>query len=1010
MKKRPHNLLLSLHRSRCRVSMSFKTIIMVLATGIMFWSIPQNGLANLQGESITISGMITDNQGEPVPGASVVVKDTSDGTVSDMDGRYTLSGVPSGGTLVVSFIGMRTQEIPVNGQRNINITMEEEEIGLDEVVVVGYGVQRKSDITGAISSVNEEQMMKIPTTDIGQMLVGRVAGLEVIPATGRPGEFSDIRIRGTRSLSGGNNPLYVVDGVPVEDINFINPADIASMEVLKDASSTAIYGARAANGVVLVTTKRGKEGKTNISVSATHTTQMLKRNFDFYTPEGYVALQREKYRQEDGSYPSDDVIFPTYELDNLANQNYTDWEELAIDNARLQRYDVSMTTGTEKSQMLLSFGFFDQDGMISNSAYQQFNTRLNADYEMYDNLSVGANFSYTYSDRDIEEEFIEGYLGMSPLSSPYDENGELVQVVGDGGQNNPLWNNKEYFHNEKQHQYLVNVFADWKILPNLTYRLNTSLNGRFGSNEVYRSSLHQIGSNTDGTGNLSEPRRIDILVENILKYNLETDRFGKLDLTLLQSANQLRNETLSVGATNFPTDMFGANGIGGALEPGQPSMNISDRKIQSFMGRANYNLQDKYMLSFTMRADGSSVFGENNKWAYLPSFAAGWLLHREDFMADLTWLSNAKLRFSYGQVGNQAVSPYRTLGVVNEYFYKFGNNDPSYAALPSGELYNPNLKWEVSESQNFGLELGVFENRLTLDAEMYVTNTKDLIVNRSIDASLGYTRMYDNLGEVRNKGFELSVNYDVLRNREFNWNVNLNYSQNRNEIIKINGELDEEGNPIDDVNNNWFIGEPVNVYHDYKFDGIWQEDDDIANSYMPDAKPGDIRVADIDENGEIDSDDKIIYERDPKFIASFTSEMEFKGFDLSLDFFWRYGGYRYNSNYGGGLGGGSSNAMDVGYWTPENPSNTMPRPQLSYIYNISTIQYQDASYFRLRNATLGYSLPQTILERVGISNLRVFTSLTNFWTVTDYLSYGPEHGAGSYPEPKTVQFGVNLNF
>lgn len=1010
MKKRPHNLLLSLHRSRCRVSMSFKTIIMILATGIMFWSIPQNGLANLQGESITISGIITDNQGEPVPGASVVVKDTSDGTVSDMDGRYTLSGVPSGGTLVVSFIGMRTQEIPVNGQRNINITMEEEEIGLDEVVVVGYGVQRKSDVTGAISSVNEEQMMKIPTTDIGQMLVGRVAGLEVIPATGRPGEFSDIRIRGTRSLSGGNNPLYVVDGVPVEDINFINPADIASMEVLKDASSTAIYGARAANGVVLVTTKRGKEGKTNISVSATHTTQMLKRNFDFYTPEGYVALQREKYRQEDGSYPSDDVIFPTYELDNLANENYTDWEELAIDNASLQRYDVSMTTGTEKSQMLLSFGFFDQNGMISNSAYQQFNTRLNADYEMYENLSVGANFSYTYSDRDIEEEFIEGYLGMSPLSSPYDENGELVQVVGDGGQNNPLWNNKEYFHNEKQHQYLVNVFADWKILPNLTYRLNTSLNGKFGSNEVYRSSLHQIGSNTDGTGNLSEPRRIDILVENILKYNLETDRFGKLDLTLLQSANQLRNETLSVGATNFPTDMFGANGIGGALEPGQPSMNISDRKIQSFMGRANYNLQDKYMLSFTMRADGSSVFGENNKWAYLPSFAAGWLLHREDFMADMTWLSNAKLRFSYGQVGNQAVSPYRTLGVVNEYFYKFGNNDPSYAALPSGELYNPNLKWEVSESQNFGLELGVFENRLALDAEMYVTNTKDLIVNRSIDASLGYTRMYDNLGEVRNKGFELSVNYDVLRNREFNWNVNLNYSQNRNEIIKINGELDEEGNPIDDVNNNWFIGEPVNVYHDYKFDGIWQEDDDIANSYMPDAKPGDIRVADIDENGEIDSDDKIIYERDPKFIASFTSEMEFKGFDLSLDFFWRYGGYRYNSNYGGGLGGGSSNAMDVGYWTPENPSNTMPRPQLSYIYNISTIQYQDASYFRLRNATLGYSLPQTILERVGISNLRVFTSLTNFWTVTDYLSYGPEHGAGSYPEPKTVQFGVNLNF
>jgi len=963
-----------------------------------------------QQETIFVSGTVVDADGETLPGVNVLVKNSNTGATTGIDGTYEIAGVPVDGILVFSFIGMTTHEEPVDGRKTINVTMEMDKIFLEEFVVVGYGVQRKSDITGAISSVDEQQMMKIPTTDIGQMLVGRVAGLEVISATGRPGEFSDIRIRGTRSLSGGNNPLYVVDGVPVDDINFLNPADIASLEVLKDASSTAIYGARAANGVVLVTTKRGEDGVTTINVSGTHTTQMLKRNFDFYSPLGYAQLQREKYRREDGTYPSLEVIFPLYELENFNNENYTDWESLTISNAILQRYDLNMTTGSDRSQMLFSMGLFDQDGMISNSAYRQLNTRLNADYTVYENLSIGANFSYTYSDRDIEEEFIQGYLSMSPLVSPFDDDGNLVRVTGDGGQDNPLWNNREYFHNQQKHQYLINVFANLEIIPNLTYRLNSSINGSFGRNEVYRSSLHQIGSNTNGTGNLSNPSQFDILLENILKYNVKTGNIGNLDLTLLQSANQLRYENLSVGATNFPTDVFGASAIGSALEPGQPLVSITDRKILSYMGRANYNLLEKYMLSFTLRIDGSSVFGKNNKWAYLPSFAAGWLLHREKFMANVSWLSYAKLRFSYGRVGNQAVLPYRTLGVVNEYFYRFGNTAPAYAALPSGELYNPNLRWEVSESGNIGMELGFLDNRITLDAEAYLTDTRDLIVNRSIDASLGYTNMFDNLGIVQNRGLEVTVGYDVLRNRELNWKVNINYASNQNQIKRITGELDEAGNPVDDINNNWFIGEPINVYYDYLFDGIWQMDDDIANSHMPDAKPGDIRVADIDGNGEINSDDRIIIERDPRFIASFNSQMEYKGFDLSFDFFWRYGGRRYNSNYAGGLGGGASNAMDLGYWTSEEPSNEFPRPQLTFIYNISTLRYQDASYFRLRNLTLGYTLPERLMENIGIQDLRVFTSLTNYWTITEYLSYGPEHGPGSYPEPKTIQFGVNLNF
>lgn len=993
-----------------RLSEVYKSLLVLLLSGAVNLGYTAAGFAQVRQDTITVSGTVIQANGETIPGVNVFLKNSNNGTITSMNGYYTLSGVPADGTLVFSFIGMTTREESVEGRSIIDVEMQVDDIVLDEVIVVGYGVQRKSDITGSISSVDEQQMMKIPTTDIAQMLVGQVAGLEVLSSTGRPGEFSEIRIRGTRSLSGGNNPLYVVDGVPMESIDFINPADIESLEVLKDASSTAIYGARAANGVVLVTTKRGKEGVTSITASGHYTTQILKRNFDFYSPLGYALLQKEKYRREDGTYPSLEVIFPIYELENLENKRYTDWEDLTISNATLQRYDISATAGTERSKMLFSLGLFDQDGMISNSAYRQINTRLNVDYRIFDKLMMGANFSYTYSDRDIEEEFIEGYLSMSPLVSPYDEDGNLVKVTGDGGQDNPLWNNREYYHNQKKHQYLVNVFAEWEIIPNLTYRLNSSINGSNGRSEVYRSSLHQIGSNTNGTGNLSTPSQYDILLENIVKYNVETGSFGFLDVTLLQSANQLRYEDLSVGATNFPTDYFGAKAIGGALDPGQPFVSITDRKILSYMGRVNYRLLEKYILSFTLRIDGSSVFGKNNKWAYLPSFAAAWLLHREKFMDDISWLSYAKLRLSHGQVGNQAVLPYRTLGVVNEYFYRFGNNDPSYSALPSGELYNPNLKWEVSESSNIGLNLGFLNNRITLDAEVYVTDTRDLIINRSIDASLGYTSMYDNLGIVQNRGIELTIGYDILRNSEFIWNVDINYYTNRNEIKRITGELDEDGNPIDDITNNWFIGQPINVYYDYEFDGIWQLGDDIAGSHMPDAKPGDIRVVDIDKNGEIDSEDRIIYEKDPKFMASFTSQMEYKGFDFSFDFFWRKGGVRYNSNYGGGLGGGASNAMEVGYWTPENPSNKMPRPRLTYIYNISTLQYQDASYFRLRNVTLGYRLPQNLLSRVGIKDLRIFTSLTNYWTVTSFLSYGPEHGAGSYPEPKTIQFGANLTF
>lgn len=962
-------------------------------------------------QSLVIKGIVTESKtGEPVVGATLQAKTSGVATITDLDGRYELQDVSGEEVLIVKFLGMKPLEVMVNNRTHINIQLEDELQLVGEVVVAGYGVQKKSDLTGALSSVKKDQLLTVPTTDIGKMLTGRVAGLDVISADGRPGSTSQIRIRGTRSLSGGNDPLYILDGVPIEDMSVVNPQDIKSVEVLKDAASTAIYGARAANGVVLITTQRGQKGQTNINFSTTQSVQQLKRNFDFFSPEEYIALQREIYRNSDGSYPSNDVVFNTWEQDNLLNKRYTDWEDLTISDACLSRYDLSVSSGNDRSSMLLSAGYFKQSGMISNSGYEQFNSRLNYDYDIFDNLSVGANVSLSFADKDTEEEFIEGYLSLSPLTSPYGEDGNLIPVAGDGAQANPLWNNREYSDNDKKYQYLLNVFGDWTIVGGLKYRLNLSLNSSNNERQVYRSSKHQIGSNTNGTGNISKGSNRDFLVENIVDYRLEKKELGSINLTLVQSANHVRSEILSVGATQFSSDLFGAGGIGGALAPGQPSYRVSDRKILSYMGRANFSVLNKYMASFTIRADGSSVFGKNNKWAYLPSASLAWLMHHEEFLQGQDWLSNLKLRLSYGAVGNQAVAPYQTLGVVSDYFYKFGDNEPSYSALPSGVLYNPNLKWEVSESYNAGLDLGFFDNRLTLTTELYQTRTKDLIVSKSLNSSLGYTRMYDNLGQVDNKGIELTLHYDVLRESNLKWGVDMTFAKNKNEIVKISGEIDVDGKPVDDVNNNWFIGKPISVYYDYQFAGIWQIGEDPKGSHMPTAKPGDIKIVDQDDNLKVDSNDKIIYQKDPKFVASFTSSMQYKGFDLNLDFYWRYGGYRLNGLYGSALSGGGSNGMKVAYWTPENPINHMPKPSQNYISYTSTLQYQSATFFRLRNVTLGYTLSSNLLAKVKVKNMRIYGSLSNFFTVTDFLSYGPEHSGGSYPEPKTAEIGLNLTF
>ena len=554
------------------------------------------------------------------------------------------------------------------------------------------------------------------------------------------------------------------------------------------------------------------------------------------------------------------------------------------------------------------------------------------------------------------------------------------------------------------------MFTDWKILPDLNYRFNINLTGSFGDYTSYRSSLHSGAASKNGIGSVTKTESKDLLIENILTYSKDLEEFGKFDVTFVHSINEQRREALSISATNFPTDEFGADGISAALEPGTPQFGISDRKILSLMGRLNYNYKDRYLASVTVRRDGSSVFGANNKYAILPSGAVSWLIHNESFMEDVDWLSQAKVRFSYGEVGNQAVSPYKTLGVSTTLFYGFGDDNPSFSAIPSSELFNPDLRWEVSRSKNLGFDLGLFNNKLTINAEFYDTQTEDLIVRKSINASLGYTSQFVNLGKVSNTGTELTLGYHAINKKDFNLKFTGTFSNNKNKILKIAGELDDDGNPIDDRNNRWFIGRSMNVYWDYRFDGIWQEGDDIANSHMPTAEPGDVRVKDLNGDGIINFDDKDIIDKDSDYLASFTTEMTYKDFDLSFDFFMKHGGRKFNNLLGANLIGGGLNGAKVDYWTPENPSTTYPKPGINYIIFINSLQYNNASYFRLKNITFGYTLPKKVSKKLDISNLRLYTSISNIWTVTDFLSYGPEQSAFSYPEPKIFEFGLNISF
>lgn len=973
---------------------------------------------NAQTNSNRVTGKVTDERGEPLIGVTVVVKGSTSGVITDVNGNYSLDVSGSEAVLYFSFIGMETQEVRVGSQSQIDVVLVSTWANLEEIIVVGYGVQRKSDVISSVVSVKPESVTKVPSTDVGEMLRGKATGVYVTVDNAGPGSSSNILIRGKNSLNAGNAPIVIADGVPIGGINDINPADIASLEVLKDAAAQAIYGARASNGVILITTKRAQSGVTKVEYSGYYGAQTVRRNFDVYSPLEFAQLKREAMRTDNNNqYRPDEIVFTEIEREVLASGEFIDWEKELLRIAATQNHNLSVSTGTEKTRIYTGFNYQNRDGVIPGTDFQRSTIRINIDQSINDWIKLGANTSWQLSQNNNPGTggTLQRSITTSPLGKIYNEDGTYrINPTGVQESFNPLLDLAEVTNTRHDRNDIMNIFIDFSPIRNFNYRINASRRSWNRKTHNYSSSKSLQGYRLGGLGqgSIRFEDNVEMQLENIVTYNLELSEH-KLGFTFVQSTTEAKYNSFINNANLFPNDMLGIHGIESA-EIIRPGISANRRGLISFVGRIQYDYAGKYYLNVSARADGSTVFGANNKWGYFPATAIGWNIYREAFIEEIPVISNLRLRASYGSVGNEAINPYQSQSSADQRDYIFGTNRRT-GYVPGGSLPNPDLRWETSTTLNTALDFGFFRNRLSGTLELYNTRTTDLLMRQSLSASTGYSNRLTNLGEIENKGLEFNINGVIIDNRDFMLNTGFSVSMNRNKIISLYGELDELGKEIDDVANRWFIGQPIDVFYQYKPIGIWQIGEDIVNSHMPQAKPGDIKLLDRNGDGILDADDRVLTKRDPKWFGTFNLDLRYKSIDFSADVLTvqgviRNNPYLYNYVDGGSLRG-VFNGIKQDYWLPENPTGNWPRPtEANDPLYIWTMGLQDASFVRLQTVTIGYTFTKSVLSRVGLSNLRVYCTGHNLMTWTQFQSYSPEKNPNDYPEAVSVIGGVQLSF
>lgn len=993
-----------------------------------------------------VRGKVTSQNGDPLGGVSVAAKDTKVGTATDNKGEFVLTVEDQVTTLVFTHVGYLTREVDITDQPSMSVMLQVDAKGLSDVVVVGYGQVKKNDVTGAVSTIPVREMKKLAVTSLDQALQGRAAGVQIIQNSGAPGGSTTIRIRGGNSIQGDNEPLYVIDGVPFKNdgassgssfnvLSTLNPNDIESVSILKDASSTAIYGSRGANGVVIITTKRGKAGTPIISFETYYGTQKVRRKYPVLSGSEYAEFLND-VNVNDGRPPA----FTAAQIDSIGTG--VDWQDEIFRRAPIANYQLSMSGGDEKTQYAMTAGYFTQDGIVKNSDFERYSFRINLDKRVNDRLKIGNSLSINRTN--TNQSRTDGSLGSAglvtiaalqfpPIVPIRNKDGSYVitNPYLNFTADNPVALALDSKNTNTAYRIFGNIFAEYRILEGLTLKVIVGADGILQKHSSYLPRTVSSGLSQGGSASISNSQSLTWINENLLTYNknIGLDHHINILAGYTQQAN--RTDFSSSASRNFVDDNLGYNNLALGSVSLVPTSFVGTWGLKSYLGRVNYSFKNKYLVTASIRADGSSRFGKNNRYAYFPSGAVGWKISEEPFFQANNLFNELKLRASYGMTGNQdGIGNYPAYSLLGTQNYVFGNV-VSTGVGPS-QIANPDLSWETTTQADVGLDIGLFNGRLNLTADVYLKKTKDLLLNLTIPSTSGFSSAIKNLGSVENKGIELTISSRNLTGA-FQWNTDLNVSTNKNSVTDIGGAKEifagQVANIAQNLNSGVIrVGLPLGSFYGYITDGVYQTAAEITKLADAQAKkPGDRKYRDLNNDNIInDLDRTIIGTAQPKYIGGITNTFSYKGIELSVFFQGVYGNDILNANrfeleY---LNGTNNQSKDMlNRWTPTNTNTDIPRATSTRPANrISTRQIEDGSYLRLKNIQLAYTFSPSFLSVIKVQSIRAYISGQNLATWTNYSGYDPEvnrFGQDSrsqgfdysgYPAAKTLFMGLNVSF
>ena len=1022
---------------------------------------------NLYAQNTTLKGVIVDETDTPLIGATVQVKGTSTGSITDFDGNYTIKA-NKGAVITFSYIGYKTQEIKFTGQPTVNIKMVPDNQTLDEVVVVGYGTMKRSDLTGSVASIAAKDVEGFKTSSVAGALGGQIAGVQITSTDGTPGAGFSINIRGVGTLTGDSSPLYIVDGFEVDDIDYLSNSDIESIEILKDASSSAIYGARAANGVVLISTKSGKIGKPIINYNGSASYRKISKKLDVLSPYEFVKLQGEVNSKYSDSYfktGNDDNGNPyRYQsLDDYIGVSGVNWQDETFNPTWSQDHSLSIMGGTEDTKYNASFSRYIENGIFKNSGFNKTTGKFRLDQKLSKSLSFNFTVNYALTNR-------EG-VGTSGDSGRFNMLAQILSARPTGGlkltdeellasaidpemlesgeslaQVNPVKQTESVTNNKRAEMWSGNASATWQIIKGLTFKTSGTYNTtnnrtdifyKDGSKEAYRNGQKPYGRTQMG-------RDVRWTNSNNLTWKQKVKKHN-YDIMLGHEVSFKSTEYLLGEAMDFPFDNLGNDYLGLGATPSRVESSYSEKTLLSFFARGNYNYDNRYLFTATVRADGSTVFSNKNKWGFFPSFSAAWRVSEEAFMKDVEWVSNFKVRLGWGIVGNDRISNYLSMDLYEANKYGIGNN--TVTVLTPKQLKNANLKWEGASSVNLGVDLGFFDNRLNVTADFFIKDTKDLLLAQSLAHVTGFDSQMQNIGKIQNKGIELSFNSTNIQTRNFTWQTNFNISFIKNtlkglasgvESMYARSGFDSNFTAYDYIAT---VGQSLGLIYGYEFDGIYQSSDFYTtpdnqlilkegitnNARYGTVKPGVVKYKDQDGDGIITTNDRtVIGNAMPKWYGGITNTFNYKGIDFSFMFQFNYGNDIYNATrlYATQSRSGRRNMLAevADRWSPTNASNKVPSQDGYIVNDVYSRFIEDGSFLRLKNITLGYTLPHKWTRKFHASKLRIYATGQNLFCISGYSGYDPEVNSassnpmtpgldwGAYPKSRVFTFGLDLQF